>query len=195
RFILEQLAGDEAFQGDADSLTATGFNLLGPDMTDASDQAQRRLNTLDDMTDTAGLVFLGLTVGCARCHDHKFEPIAQSDYFRLQAFFAPAVFRRDLPLATPAQRQAHEAALRDYTARAQPLQQAMAAPEAPYRQHGVPARLARLSAEARAAHQTPAGKRTAAQKELVAKNAKLLTVTPAQVQAALSAHDRERHQE
>ena len=48
------------------------------------------------MTDTAGLAFLGLTVGCARCHDHKFEPIPQADYYRLQAFFAPAEFRRDL---------------------------------------------------------------------------------------------------
>jgi hypothetical protein len=69
RFITEHLAGDEAYPGDADALIATGFNLLGPDMTDASDQAQRRLNTLNDMTDTAGLVFLGLTITCARCHD------------------------------------------------------------------------------------------------------------------------------
>src|SRR5688500_4112924 len=72
RFVIEQLAGDEAYPGDRDAWIATGFNLLGPDMTDASDQAQRRLNTLNDLTDTAGLVFLGLTVTCARCHDHKF---------------------------------------------------------------------------------------------------------------------------
>ena len=94
RFIIEQLAGDEAFPGDPDALIATGFNLLGPDMTDSADQAQRRLNTLNDMTDTAALAFLGLTITCARCHDHKFEPIPQTDYFRLQAFFTPAVFRQ-----------------------------------------------------------------------------------------------------
>ena len=71
-------------------LAATGFNVLGPDMTDSDDQAQRRYNTLTDATDTAALAFLGLTVTCARCHDHKFEPITQVDYFRLQAFFTPA---------------------------------------------------------------------------------------------------------
>src|SRR5262249_8117573 len=80
RFVKEQLAGDELYPDDRDALIGTAFNLLGPDMTDAADQAQRRLNTLNDMTDTAGLVFLGLTVACARCHDHKFEPIPQADY-------------------------------------------------------------------------------------------------------------------
>jgi hypothetical protein len=63
-------------------------------MTDAASQEHRRQNTLDDMTDTTGLVFLGLTIGCARCHNHKFEPIAQADFYRLQAFFAPAEFQR-----------------------------------------------------------------------------------------------------
>src|SRR5262249_40458723 len=99
RFVREQLAGDELAPDDADALIATAFNLLGPDMTDAADQAQRRLNTLNDMTDTAGLAFLGLTIACARCHDHKFEPLPQADYYRLQAFFAPAAFRHDLVIA------------------------------------------------------------------------------------------------
>src|SRR5437763_758791 len=129
RFVIEQLAGDEAFPGDRDALVATGFNLLGPDMTDASDQAQRRLNTLVDMTDTAGLVFLGLTVGCARCHDHKYEPIPAADYYRLQAFFTPAAFRRDLSVASPDERAAHEAKTRDYLARTQSLREAVAALE------------------------------------------------------------------
>ena len=114
RFIIEQLAGDEAFPGDPDALIATGFNLLGPDMTDSSDQAQRRQNTLNDMTDTAGLAFLGLTITCARCHDHKFEPISQKDYFRLQAFFTPAAFRRDLPVATAPKRKRTRRQQREY---------------------------------------------------------------------------------
>ena len=57
---------------------------------------------LNDMTETTGLVFLGLTIGCARCHDHKFDPIRQTDFYALQAFFAPARFRDDYPLARPA---------------------------------------------------------------------------------------------
>ena len=92
----------EAFPDDPDALIATGFNLLGPDMTDSADQAQRRQNTLNDMTDTAGArVPRSDRSTCARCHDHKFEPIPQTDYFRLQAFFTPAAFRRDLPDCNP----------------------------------------------------------------------------------------------
>jgi mono/diheme cytochrome c family protein len=79
RFIREQIAGDELYPDEPDALIATAFNLLGPDMVDSADQIQRRRNTLNDMTDTTALAFLGLTMGCARCHDHKFEPIAQRD--------------------------------------------------------------------------------------------------------------------
>ncbi|MEW6157694.1 MAG: DUF1549 domain-containing protein, partial [Verrucomicrobiota bacterium] len=84
RFIREQLAGDEFFPEQPDALMATAFNLLGPDMVDSADQIQRRLNRLNDMTDTAASAFLGLTLGCARCHDHKFEPLTQADYFSFQ---------------------------------------------------------------------------------------------------------------
>src|SRR4030095_909541 len=83
RFIKEQLAGDELYSDEPAALIATGFNLLGPDMTDSANQLQRRQNTLDDMTDTAGLVFLGLTIGWARSHDHKFEPTPPPDFSRL----------------------------------------------------------------------------------------------------------------
>ncbi len=56
---------------------------------------------LDDITDTTGDVFLGLGMQCARCHDHKFDPILQKDYFRLQAFFSAMLPRDDLTAATP----------------------------------------------------------------------------------------------
>ena len=80
------------------------------------DQATRRLNSLHDMTETSALVFLGLTVGCARCDDHKFEPIPQRDFFRLQAFFTPAAFRRDLVIAGEDEKARHEKALGEYRA-------------------------------------------------------------------------------
>lgn len=99
RFILEQLAGDERQPSEVAAVVATGFNLLGPDMVDSADQIQRRLNTLNDMTDTAASVFLGLTLGCARCHDHKSEPFTQQDYFSLQAYFAAADFQRERPIS------------------------------------------------------------------------------------------------
>src|SRR5204863_6246509 len=114
RFIPEQIAGDELWSGDAEALTATGFNLLGPDMVDSSDQIQRRHNTLNDMTDTTALAFLGLTLGCARCHDHKFEPFSQRDYYSLQACFTPAAFRRAQVVVTADQRAAYAAAQKQF---------------------------------------------------------------------------------
>jgi hypothetical protein len=190
RFVLEQLAGDELFPEDRDARIATGFNLLGPDMTDASDQAQRRLNTLNDMTDTAGLAFLGLTIACARCHDHKFEPLPQSDYYRLQAFFAPAAFRRDLPIASPEQRRAHEAKTADYLARTRPTRDAIARLEEPHRRRLYEAKLARLSEEAQAAHRTPEAKRDGGQQEIVAQTARLLGVSPQEIAQALTEEEK-----
>ena len=185
RFVAEQLAGDELFPNDPDALIATGFNLLGPDMTDAASQAQRRQNTLNDMTDTTGLAFLGLTLACARCHDHKFEPLPQSDYYRLQAFFTPALFRFDLPLAPP-----DATAQRAYDALVKPARDAIAALEEPYRRKLHDARFAKLSEAARLAHDTDPEKRTATQKDIVLETARLLVVKPPEIEQALSADDR-----
>jgi cytochrome c553 len=90
RFILEQLAGDELDTADQDVLIAAGFQRLGPVRRNAGNQdvASSRNEVLTDRTDIIGAAFLGLTIGCARCHDHKFDPISQADYYRLQAFFA-----------------------------------------------------------------------------------------------------------
>ena len=186
RFVIEQLAGDEAFPNDPDALIATGFNLLGPDMTDSADQAQRRLNTLNDMTDTAALAFLGLTAACARCHDHKFEPFPQTDYFRLQAFFTPAAFRRDLPVATAAEARAHAAAQREYLELTKHLREALAAIEEPARMKLYELKLAKLSPAAQAAHRTPPEKRDGGQLELVAETERKVAVTAAEVAKALT---------
>jgi cytochrome c551/c552 len=92
RFIQEQLAGDEYWPEDPIANTGTGFFCVGPNRDLFPDQADiNRIETLTDFTDTTANVFLGLTAGCARCHDHKFDPISQKDYFKLQAVFAPAV--------------------------------------------------------------------------------------------------------
>ena len=107
RFIRWQLAGDELAPGNPEALIATGFNRLWPDEYNAANLEQRRQEILDDATDTAGLVFLGLTFGCARCHNHKYDPISQKDYFRLQAFFAP-MQPRALPVADEATCRDHE---------------------------------------------------------------------------------------
>jgi hypothetical protein len=88
RFVQEQIAGDELFPDNAAARIATGFNRLWPDESNLANPILRRQEILNDITDTVGSVFMGLTYGCARCHDHKFDPILQTDYYRLQAFFA-----------------------------------------------------------------------------------------------------------
>lgn len=190
RFILEQIAGDEAFPGDRDALIATGFNLLGPDMTDSADQAQRRANTLNDMTDTAALAFLGLTMTCARCHDHKFEPIPQKDYFRLQAFFTPAAFRRDLPISTPAEMKDRATRDREYQEATAAIRERIEAVEGPHRQTLFEAKLAKLSPEAQAAQRTPPEKRDGGQQELVAQTEAKARVTDAEIAKTLTDDER-----
>jgi hypothetical protein len=87
RFVKEQLAGDELEPVNADGIIATGFYRLGPFDGGAPDRLQATYDGLDDILSTTGQVFLGLTVGCARCHDHKIDPFPQADYYRLLAFF------------------------------------------------------------------------------------------------------------
>jgi hypothetical protein len=82
------------------ALIATGFLRLYPDEDNAANLFQRRQEILNDVTDTTSLVFLGLTMGCAQCHDHKFDDISQADYYRLQACFASLAARDDLSAAS-----------------------------------------------------------------------------------------------
>jgi hypothetical protein len=91
RFVKEQIAGDELYPNDLDAKVAVGFNRHFPDESNAANIRQRRQELLFDITDTTGSVFLGLTYGCAKCHDHKFDPILHKDYYRLQAFYANTV--------------------------------------------------------------------------------------------------------
>ncbi|MDP6931094.1 MAG: DUF1553 domain-containing protein, partial [Planctomycetota bacterium] len=87
RFVLEQLAGDELEDRNAESITATGYYRLGLWDDEPADREQALYDGLDDIVRTTSEVFLGLTVGCARCHDHKIDPIPQTDYYRMLAFF------------------------------------------------------------------------------------------------------------
>jgi hypothetical protein len=87
RFVREQLAGDELEPVTDGSLTATGFFHLGAWDDEPDDARQSEFDNLDDMVSTTGEAFLGLTVGCARCHDHKFDLIPQEDYYGLLAFY------------------------------------------------------------------------------------------------------------
>jgi hypothetical protein len=109
RFVREQIAGDELYPGDPEALVAMGFNRHWIDETNAAGLLTRRQETLDDITNVTGATFLGLTFGCARCHDHKYDPILHKDYYRLQAFFANTSFGDGpLPIKDLATRRVHE---------------------------------------------------------------------------------------
>ena len=102
RFVQEQIAGDEMWPDDLEAHVATAFNRHYPDEYNAQNLRQRRQQILDDVTDTTGAVFLGLTFECARCHDHKFDPILHSDYYRLQAFFSNISSDDEFPMVSKA---------------------------------------------------------------------------------------------
>jgi len=109
RFVKEQIAGDELYPNDLDAKIAVGFNRHFPDESNAANIRQRRQELLFDITDTTGSVFLGLTYGCAKCHDHKFDPILQKDYYRLQAFYANTRIEDEAVLMTAAEQEAWKA--------------------------------------------------------------------------------------
>lgn len=115
QFIREQLAGDELLPGpprdeaERDSLIATGFLRLGPHDNSAAsfnEQDRSRAELMADLVETTGSAFLGLTMSCCRCHDHKYDPLSQADHFRMRAFFEPVKFADDLPLDVAADQDA-----------------------------------------------------------------------------------------
>ena len=114
RMTLEQLAADALAPGDPNTEVAMTYLVCGP-YDDVGNQdpvkaAQTRADNIDEMIRTTSEAFLGLTIGCARCHDHKFDPIATSDYYRMYATFA-GVFPGDREVSTPEQRRARLAQL------------------------------------------------------------------------------------
>ncbi|MEW6302000.1 MAG: DUF1549 domain-containing protein [Verrucomicrobiota bacterium] len=107
RFIKEQLAGDELYPGDPEATTATGYLCHWIYEYNNRDVEGQWRTILTDLTDTTADVFLGMGMQCARCHDHKFDPILQKDYFALQAFFAPIMPHEEVTVATEKQRADH----------------------------------------------------------------------------------------
>ncbi len=167
QFVRLQMAGDEVSPEDSSAFIATGFHRCYPDMVDLNDQGLRRQNALNDITETTGLAFLGLTIGCARCHDHKFDPISQLDFYRLQAFFTPARFRDDYPIASAEERTAYEDRKRHWERGVADVQAALIRLEAPVRAKLAPGDPPGLNDEAAAALHKAETERTPAEVRLV----------------------------
>lgn len=125
RLIAEHLAGDELVGGppetpaEQDAWIATGYLRLGPHDNSAplfNEQARSRAELMTDLVETTASAFLGMTLACSRCHDHKFDPVSQADHFRMRAFFEGVKFADDLPLdlaSEQAEINRHNAALEE----------------------------------------------------------------------------------
>jgi hypothetical protein len=171
RFIKEQLAGDESYPDDPDALIATGFLRHYPDEYNAVNLEQRRQEILNDITDTTGQAFLGITLGCAKCHDHKFDPIAQTDYYRIQAFFA-GWKEVEAPLLPPGQRAAYDKKVHDWEERTADVRHQIEQIERPYREKFSQKRRGRFPEEYAKLLDIPEEKRTPLEKQIAAMVAK-----------------------
>lgn len=107
-FVQEQIAGDELWPEQPDARIATAFNRNYAEEPNQKDLLLARQETLHDITSVVGSTFLGLTFGCAQCHDHKFDPITQRDYYRLQAFFANVNHVNSFPMVPAAEYREYE---------------------------------------------------------------------------------------
>ena len=160
RFVREQIAGDELWSNDPDAGLATAFNRLYPDEHNARNLVQRRQEILHDITSVVGGVFLGLTYECARCHDHKFDPLLQADYYRLQAFFANVRARDDIVLASRETADRHRRQLAVWEEKTAPIRREMEALEEPKRKEILDELISRYPEAIKEAILSPSEKRT-----------------------------------
>jgi hypothetical protein len=169
RFVMEQIAGDELWPDDPDARVATGFNRHYPDESNARNLVQRRQEILNDVTDTVGYAFTGLTYACARCHDHKWDPISQADYFRLQAFFANTTAVDTLPLEPESERQKHAQRLAAWESATHDVREEIACIETPGRNAIIADYVEKYPAEIQVMLAKPAKDRSPFEQQMVAK--------------------------
>ncbi len=191
RFIREQLAGDELPDRDYDSLTALGFCRNGPFIGDMvlMQNEQTRSDELDDIVSTTSLAFLGTTIGCARCHDHKFDPIAQKDYYRMISVFFPSV-RKDLPLAPPNLIDDYESKVKVIDEKIEAIKNEKKAIQKPVDERLLQTKYSKLPDDIQLALKTKPAKRTEAQKLQAEQVAYSVKAGDAEILTELSADDR-----
>jgi hypothetical protein len=191
RFLIEQVAGDLLPTPDADALIATGLHRCGPvhQTSGNLDPDVGRQEVLTEMVNGVSAAFLGLTVGCARCHDHKFDPISAADYYRTQAFFAGTQYR-DRDLATPDEKARVKAETDAIQAKVAPLRAKVAALDAPHRAKLTEAKRRALEPKYRDALAAAADKRTPEQKLLAEQATTLIKATWDEVIADLTPDER-----
>jgi hypothetical protein len=169
RFIKEQIAGDEMFPGNQEALIATGYLRAGSEhvVSGNIDPEESRQEVLTEIATNVGQAFLGMTVNCARCHNHKFDPILQADFYRLQAVFAGAK-GKEVETATPEEKATWEAADKAYKARLEPIETPLKELAKKYEDKIKAERKAALPPQVIEALNTPKIKRTDEQQRIAA---------------------------
>lgn len=166
RFVADQIAGDELFPNDAESLAATGYCRMWPDESNASNILLARQTSLDDLTGNVGAAFLGMSVACAQCHNHKFDPILQSDFYQLQAFFSGIVLEDQVPIGTAEELAEYRRAEQAWLAETSALRQELNQLERPARVKMQGERRMKFPTEVLDALDTPIEDRTTMQRQL-----------------------------
>jgi mono/diheme cytochrome c family protein len=166
RFVMEQLAGDELAPDDPEALIATGFLTLGIYEYNNRDVRGQWQSILDELTDVTGDVFLGLGVSCAHCHDHKFDPILQKDYYRLQAFYAAWQPHEATPLFATGQRESHIKRDAAWLKKTEDLRKQLADLEAPVKAKAEQEAVAKFSADLQAVLRKSPSTRTVLEEQI-----------------------------
>jgi mono/diheme cytochrome c family protein len=169
RFLVEQIAGDELPDANEQTMIATGYHRLGPWDDEPANPEEDRFDQLDDIVSTTALAFQGLTLGCARCHNHKFEPLSTRDYYSMVAVFngldRPRNGRTELDRPAGPIDQVH---------RYRDIEQQAAKLRADFRQQWLASGDSKLPPEALQAFRTPAADRTEEQRKLIRDHTKAL---------------------
>jgi Protein of unknown function (DUF1549)/Protein of unknown function (DUF1553)/Planctomycete cytochrome C len=191
RFAEEQIAGDELWPEEVDARTGTGYYRVGVNrdlLFKVEDQ--NRVEKLTDYVGTTSEVFLGLSVGCARCHDHKFDPIPQRDFYRMQAIFAPLVYDRTF-LEYNAGRN-YDLAVVGREFKLRQIGEQITRIERPYREKLRAEKIAKLSEPDRAVLALKPESRTPEQQSAALQLEPKVSVSNDEIRAAMSQDDTER---
>jgi len=182
-FLRLQIAGDEMKPRDREARIASVYLRVGQEANIKTDQT--RADELDDLLATTSGAMFGMTLGCARCHNHKFDPIPQKDYYRMQAVFFSAT-PTEIPFADEAAVAKHKADLATWNAKLKSLNAAKGAIDKPIKDKLLEEKKAKLPDYFRAALATPAEKRTEGQKLNAVQVEKFLVVDDKEVEPLLT---------
>ncbi|MBI2807889.1 MAG: DUF1553 domain-containing protein [Planctomycetes bacterium] len=168
RFVREQIAGDELYPDDLDAMPALGFLTHGIYEFNQRNVRGQWSEMIYEVADVTGEAILGLSVGCARCHDHKFDPILQKDYFALKAFFDGLMPSEDLPLASGRQQADYVKKLEFWNARTAAIRKEIAAIEGPVRAKDAAYAISKFPKDIQSILHKPMAERTPHERQLAA---------------------------